>query len=623
MTLTDLGTGSAKVLCNATNASVGSGVIQLRVTDGGLSTEVDLPYQVVAGGGYTVSGLPSALNANQGDAVSLYDLHASPMGAATNASTNTVTWTISGIPTNLAQITSLGPLDAQLSVSPVASGQGTLTVQATCGTNSGTASSTFGVGTNGFRFVNFPYSVQFADNAQSLTIPLLATGGTPGAAPIWSVPASATNWATFLSQNGLSAVIRVNRSGFGASTNLPVTISDGIASNTGTISLYEQAGTPNFVLATTNFSGVAGTPDSSYLITAADPNLTDTLTWSLVNAPSWASIVPIPNSRSAYLVISNGASRSNAPVTIQVSNGSTNSTQTVSVTTSSGAVSLSGPSGPLVLQQGSGLQTFDYTLNDPNAGLIDSISVVGSGAWLSWWWTGNKSVRVSVDATTTFSGQFSVIGSNAFTQSSLTVPVRVTNASPIPSIQGLPSSITLPLDSKPVTLPFSLFDANTNASLSVGLTFPISGVQVTQTGPLAGVLQINPVQTNSSYPIVLNVTDGTNSSSTTVQVNLGSTNPDSFDIVSAEFFVDTDPGKGNGIPVPPTSNEAFPDCASYARAYAVANGLATGWHKVGFRVRTSAGAWSAIQYLDFYAFGDQALQLTAGTTTNGETFFST
>ncbi len=67
------------------------------------------------------------------------------------------------------------------------------------------------------------------------------------------------------------------------------------------------------------------------------------------------------------------------------------------------------------------------------------------------------------------------------------------------------------------------------------------------------------------------------------------------DIVAAEYFIDTDPGEGNGLPATvnptgPTINQIFPIAII---------GITSGPHKLGMRVKDADGIWSAVQMENF------------------------
>ncbi len=68
------------------------------------------------------------------------------------------------------------------------------------------------------------------------------------------------------------------------------------------------------------------------------------------------------------------------------------------------------------------------------------------------------------------------------------------------------------------------------------------------------------------------------------------------DIVAAEYFIDNDPGTGNGINVTPISNGAT---VSFAAAVPTTT-LAQGFHMVAIRTKDATGQWSLYENRGFY-----------------------
>ncbi len=67
-------------------------------------------------------------------------------------------------------------------------------------------------------------------------------------------------------------------------------------------------------------------------------------------------------------------------------------------------------------------------------------------------------------------------------------------------------------------------------------------------------------------------------------------------INAAEFFIDTDPGVGNGTPV----NIAVPGTTVNFSALVSTTALSNGFHNIGLRTRDDAGKWGLLEYRGFY-----------------------
>jgi formylglycine-generating enzyme required for sulfatase activity len=613
--LNDLGGGRCQITCTPP-ASTASGSLVVAVTDGVATTSVSIPYEVVSGGGFTITGLPTSLAMSQGDADQVMYVRATPNGTASQS----VVWNLVGTP-GWASIVPSGSLEARLTLSGSMAVSGTLTVQASSGGLTGSSACAVSVAPRGFRFINFPSSFEFAGNRKSVLIPLEATGGSPNVTPGWSVAASSSSWARIVFQNGLSAVLEVDRSGFAISANLDVTVSDGVASKTSTIALYEAQDAPRILLSQTNFSAVAGTPNARFLITGEDRNQADNLQWSLVNAPSWASIVSV-GGRTAELVLGASAVQAATPFTLKISDGKDTATVQVTASVSNDAPVITGPSGLLTLGLLTGTQTYDFSVGEINVGQSGSLSVSGGGSWLNWWRTGNDSVRVAIDTSSSASGQFLVTASDSFSTASKTVSVSIADRNAPPFLGGLSPNLNLVRYATPVAIPLTLDDADAGDSLRVKLVVPVDGVRLEVNGARSAILRIDPTQPDAAFPIVLEFTDGKITTRSTMTVQLSDPAPDSFLIAAAEYFIDTEPAAELGIPIPSAINEMFTDCASFVRTIDVPATLSVGYHNIGVRVKTYGGVWSSTQWITFYVFDDLAPQGSAVARADGHTMYS-
>jgi len=71
--------------------------------------------------------------------------------------------------------------------------------------------------------------------------------------------------------------------------------------------------------------------------------------------------------------------------------------------------------------------------------------------------------------------------------------------------------------------------------------------------------------------------------------------PHSYQIISAEYFFDADPGVGNGVPLALTPSDSILDSMSVSTT-----GLTPGYHAVFFRVKDSINMWSLYEGSNFY-----------------------
>ncbi len=74
----------------------------------------------------------------------------------------------------------------------------------------------------------------------------------------------------------------------------------------------------------------------------------------------------------------------------------------------------------------------------------------------------------------------------------------------------------------------------------------------------------------------------------------GNAIPAVSDIVAVEYFIDTDPGQGNGESIPVTSG------SSVDTDHIVTEGLTEGWHTINVRAQNAEGLWSFSEKRRFY-----------------------
>lgn len=87
-------------------------------------------------------------------------------------------------------------------------------------------------------------------------------------------------------------------------------------------------------------------------------------------------------------------------------------------------------------------------------------------------------------------------------------------------------------------------------------------------------------------------------------------------ISNAEYFFDTDPGIGNGIPIIITSTDSLNTILPVSTT-----GLTDGFHKIYFRLKDSNGSWSLYEGRSFYLQPEQ--QPVTTSIANAEYFFDT
>jgi len=93
-------------------------------------------------------------------------------------------------------------------------------------------------------------------------------------------------------------------------------------------------------------------------------------------------------------------------------------------------------------------------------------------------------------------------------------------------------------------------------------------------------------------------------------------------IVTAEYFIDTDPGFGNGIPLTTGTGQNLADTMASLNT----TGLANGTHTLGIRSKNNDGSWSHTNIQDFLVDDDFAYPpspAAPGNITHAEYFFDT
>lgn len=596
--LSDLGGGRCQVIITPP-AVLEEAVMEFAVSDGLMTSYFSIPASIVSGGGFQIEGLPPSLALRDGQNAVEIHVRAIPNGTA-GAS---VTWSLSNGAGKVA-VESTGPLTGKLTVlSGIA---GTLDVMLTAhdGNRTGNAVCSITGGAPAVEFVDFPEQVSFDDNRTSTRVSLEVRGGSVGGESSWSVGSEASSWARILSQNGSFAMVEIDRDGFPGTGVVPVTYTDGISTLTRDITIAEASYAPKLLLPSPAMRFIAGMPDARVLVTAEDRNAADTLVWAVEPASDLVSIVPV-NGRSAEVVINTARPFEATSFTIRVSDGVFSTSGVIQFSVENSSPVIVGPEGLQQFVLGGGPYQMKFAVIDPDRNQHPRIEVAGAASWYSWHDDGGAALSVIVPAQSSSEGSITITATDGLKTVSREVPVRVeTVINAAPGIAGLPPQLHLARFSAQVRMPFILTDHDEDDALSVGLVFPVSGVQIRMDGPRSGHLMVDPIQSFESVPIVLEVADGKEKTLSTLQLTLGEASPDGHQIDLAEYFFDSEPVPGEGMPVPAVSNEPFSDSATFARLAPVIATLDTGWHRIGIRFRTVDGQWSSTRWLALHVYDD-------------------
>ena len=613
----DLGSGRVQITLTPP-ATAQEATVSLSVADGsGLTSTVSIPVSVQSGGGFRIEELPASVNAPLGQGATVFHVRAVPAGS----SAATVTWSLSGAGA-LASIESVGPLAAKITVQPGATALTNVTVTASGGGQTGAATFAIDPGILPLRLVDFPNEVSFGDNRTKLSIPLQAAGGAVNAAMTWSVSPSASSWARILSSSGRSAILEIDRSGFSANGAFNVTVTDGVTTVSRELKVAEANVAPRLLLPGNSFQFPASARPARLLVTAEDRNAADTLTWSVQPSGAKVSVVPV-NNRSAEIVVNAATPFSAAQYTVSVSDGRASASGALTISVVNAAPVIQGPEGPQEFQVGNGSHQLVFSAVDQDRSQDVTLSLSGSGGWYSWRHDGKSTILVTVSAAAAAQGTLTLEASDGITTVSRQVPVAVKMINGMPSLGGLPNGFNLKRYAPAIALPFTINDNDAADIHSVRLAFPVNGVRVELgAGQRSGRLLIDPVQREDAVPIVLELSDGKETVRNTLQLSLGEATPDSHQIVAAEYFFNTEPSPGAGIPIPASNNDPFNDTASYERLAPVFGTLPVGWNRVGLRFKTSAGQWSSTAWRDMYVFDDANRLGTAFTRPDGSVAFS-
>ena len=77
------------------------------------------------------------------------------------------------------------------------------------------------------------------------------------------------------------------------------------------------------------------------------------------------------------------------------------------------------------------------------------------------------------------------------------------------------------------------------------------------------------------------------------------------DLISAEYFINTDPGQGNATALEAKDGTYDSIHESVSLAGIEVSGLGVGDHHVGIRFKASAGNWSLVEYRGFRVMSDE------------------
>jgi formylglycine-generating enzyme required for sulfatase activity len=614
-TLADLGSGRCQVTLTPPSA-VEEAVMEFSVSDGLMTSYFSVPLSIVAGGAFQIEGLPNNLTVRDGEEATEIHVRAIPSGT-TGAS---VTWSVTN-GAGKVSVESTGPLTGKLTVLSGIVGTLDVALNVTDGSKTGSAGCMITGGTPPLEFVDFPELVSFEDNRTSIQVSLEARGGSVGGASSWSVASAVSSWARIVSQNGASAILEIDRDGFASTGTIPVTYTDGITSVIRNVEVREAPSAPRLLLPAPAMQFVAGTPFARVLVTAEDRNAADTLSWTVEPASALVSIVPV-NGRSAEIVINTTNPFPVTSFTIRASDGALSASGVIQFSVVNSSPVIAGPEGLQEFDVGGGPYEMGFTVSDADRGQNPRIEVVGSAPWFTWRHDGKDAIRVTIAAESPSEGSVTISATDGLTTVTRDVPVRVRRINGTPGIDGLPAQLHLARFSAPVRLPFTLTDNDENDRLSVALVFPVAGVQILMDGQRSGRLLVDPVQSQEAIPILLEVTDSKEKTRSSIQLTLGEGSPDGHKIAAAEYFFDSEPSPGEGIPVPASNNEPYNDTASFARLAPVLSTLNAGWHRIGIRFRTVAGQWSSTRWQDVHVYDDAPRDGIALTRPDGDLAYS-
>jgi len=253
------------------------------------------------------------------------------------------------------------------------------------------------------------------------------------------------------------------------------------------------------------------------------------------------------------------------------------------------------------IQEGAGLTTLFSNLNDfisDPEGDNFSYSIDAGQYTSNFTLTGNQ-LEVEMPANYTGSFTVRVIADDGQTSANIPFLLTVTEVNDAPVLDNPISDKfynensgshvvvsdlnTVFSDPENTTLSFSAVSSNNNITVSVNG----NSLTVNSTANYTGAADIT-----------ITASDGLLMKQDEFKVTYIPT-PSPTDITFGEYWFDTDPGQGNGIPFQfpnPNDNVSTTDIFD-------ASGLSEGYHMVGVRVRTGEGVWSHQQSRRFYVEG--------------------
>ncbi len=320
--------------------------------------------------------------------------------------------------------------------------------------------------------------------------------------------ANKPTWATFDTTTGGLSGTPVNAD-VGTTTGVVISVNDGIASS---------VDLPAFDLTVTNTNDaptISGTPgttiaeDSPYSFTpsAIDVDLSDTLTFSIVNKPAWATFDPATGQLSGTPV--NGDVGITTGIIISVSDGIAPAvalpTFDLAVTNTNDSPTISGTPGVTIAEDSP--YTFAPTAIDVDLGATLTFSITNQPTWATFDpATGQLSgTPVNGDVGITTGIVISVSDGVAPAVALPTFDLAVTNTNDAPTISGTPG-VTIAEDS-----PYTFTPTATDVDLGATLTFSIANKPTwatfdTTNGGLSGTPVNGDVGITTG--IVISVSDG-------------------------------------------------------------------------------------------------------------------
>jgi formylglycine-generating enzyme required for sulfatase activity len=614
-TLTDK-TGGHAELTVTPPASPEASSVTVQVSDGILTSTMSFAIETVTGG-LELREMPGTIILSQNCPQREFFIAARKVGSVSGS----ITWSVEGNP-SWATIAALDSERAKLTVSATAAREADIVIRAQAGAGSATRTVHVSVRNEAPEILDAPQTVIMERNKDYVDVTVRGRDDDGCQTLSWSLVGSPA-WVSIPWNAQSEVVVRIQRQGSVMNANVVLRLSDGIASVDRTINVQDANTAPELVIAPTTLTAALGDPVQNTLLTATDPDVEQTLTWSLSPSVYWLTVAAT-TPRSAVLTLSPTVAAAGQVFTLTMSDGVAQVQRTIAVTVANQAPQITGDTGSQDFEVGSGTHYLHYTVSDADVMQALTLRVTNVAGWFTWYPVGTRQIEVAVDTSQAVSGALELAAFDGTTSTTASVPVRVAKLVHAPVISGMPGNLTMQQYAQGQVYSLQATDANPADSITWGMLYRVPNVELIPGTGGQATLVINPVEQMNTVSVGIQASDGRTTTTEFFSLTVTGPSIEPFKIVAAEYFLDTEPAAGSGTPILSVDDRVFSDLNDYEATLRLSANLADGAHRLGIRFKRHDGTWGATRWTHFDSFTDsEEVADPEPVVTGGEFFIDT